>query len=159
WLGEFSGVRVYASDLQRAARTAELAMGRPADQLDARLRELSFGDFEGLTAAEIEQRYGEFYHRWLKSPRLVTPPNAEALDALQARLIAWLDSLATDHPTIAFTHGGVIRTLLGRLDPGADTVVAAPCDRVHLSFLPDRRTLAKPPLWYRFVPVDERPAQ
>jgi broad specificity phosphatase PhoE len=157
WLGEFSGVRVYASDLERAARTAELALGRPADQLDARLRELSFGDFEGLTAPEIELRYGELYHRWLERPRLVTPPNAESLEALQARLTAWLDSLDTERLTIAFTHGGVIRTLLGRLDPGAATAIAAPCDRVHLWFRPDRRTLAGPPLWQRFVPTHEWP--
>jgi broad specificity phosphatase PhoE len=95
----------------------------------------------------------------LNSPRLVTPPNAESLDALVARLLAWIDSLETDRLTLAFTHGGVIRTLLGMLDPEADVAVAAPCDRVHLSFLPDRRTLARQPLWHRFVPVDVRPPQ
>jgi broad specificity phosphatase PhoE len=150
WFEGIDSARVFASDLLRAAHTAELALGRPADQHDARLRELSFGDFEGLTAREIEERYGTFFHSWLEQPKAVTPPNAESVTALLARLTEWLDSLDPGTITVAFTHGGAIRVLLGLLDPDTETAIAAPCDSVCIELMPDRRTLAAPPQWHRF---------
>jgi broad specificity phosphatase PhoE len=149
---DIDSARVCSSDLQRAARTAELALGRPADHYDARLREISFGDFEGLTAHEIEERYGSFFRNWLEQPKTVTPPNAESVNALQARLTNWLDGLEAGTTTVVFTHGGAIRVLLGLLDPIAETAIASPCDSVCLVLRPDRRTLAAPPQWHRFRP-------
>jgi probable phosphoglycerate mutase len=48
---------VYASDLQRAVDTAQAiaAQAGLAVQTDAALRERGFGEFEGLTWAEVEQ--------------------------------------------------------------------------------------------------------
>ncbi len=147
WLVGLASAQTYASDLQRAARTAELALGRPADRLDRRLRELSFGDFEGQTAPELEVRFGALYQRWLDQPGLVTPPNAEPLIAMQARLLEWLDELDANHQTVAFTHGGVIRVLLGLLDTGGKKAMASTCESVSITLSPDRRSLAAPPLW------------
>ena len=57
---------VVASDLLRAAQTAAiLAAPHGLDiRTDRRLRELSFGDWEGLTYAEIQERYPTALAAW-----------------------------------------------------------------------------------------------
>ena len=50
---------IVASDLRRARETAEI-LAKPHGmivQTDPRLRELNFGEWEGLTYAEIQQKY------------------------------------------------------------------------------------------------------
>ncbi|TMC10637.1 MAG: histidine phosphatase family protein, partial [Chloroflexi bacterium] len=56
-------VAVFSSPMQRARRTAELA-GFPDPQVTDLLREFSYGEYEGLTSAEIrDSRPGwEIYH-------------------------------------------------------------------------------------------------
>lgn len=51
---EFGAVLV--SPMQRARRTCELAGFSAHAQIDATLREWNYGDYEGLTSAEIRQR-------------------------------------------------------------------------------------------------------
>jgi broad specificity phosphatase PhoE len=58
--------RIVSSDLARARATAA-AVGRLAGvevEIDERLRERSFGDWEGLTAQEISERWPDQYAVW-----------------------------------------------------------------------------------------------
>jgi broad specificity phosphatase PhoE len=53
--------RIISSPLARAAETARIIAGPRAVELDARLAELDYGAWEGLTLEQIEQRFpGEF---------------------------------------------------------------------------------------------------
>ena len=55
-------MEVHASDLQRAAETAEIVagmLGIAPLKVDARLRERGFGCFEGFTPAECAERHPE----------------------------------------------------------------------------------------------------
>lgn len=104
--------RIFSSDLSRARRTAELSLPSSSVTLDARLREIHFGAFEGLTFDENRARFPELFPDGQVHPQYVTGPEGESLDALQTRLFGWLHELDAEH-VIAFTHGGVIRAFLG----------------------------------------------
>jgi broad specificity phosphatase PhoE len=106
---------VYASDLARARETAEIAAGRLGVDLhlDARLRERSFGAWEGLTSAEIEERFADAHRRW-KSGEGFGADDAEPFDAFAARIHAFLDDVLARHPTdevLVVAHGGSIRVI------------------------------------------------
>ncbi|HJR45904.1 MAG TPA: histidine phosphatase family protein [Actinomycetota bacterium] len=95
---------IWSSDLQRATETA-LSLGAPRE--DARLRELDFGDLEGLTWAELEPET----RRSLVDFDGFVAPAGESVAALGRRVEAFLSALEPgDH--VVVTHGGVIRYLL-----------------------------------------------
>jgi broad specificity phosphatase PhoE len=109
---------VYASPLERARRTAEIALGGsglPLTLVDD-LRELSLGDWEGCTVEEIRTLPGDPYARWVRDPVLCLPPGGEPLDRVQARVLRAVDRIATAHPdredVLIVSHGGVISALL-----------------------------------------------
>jgi alpha-ribazole phosphatase len=92
----------------RAVQTAA-AFGRPVE-IDDRLAELDFGDFEGRTYDELERDEPELYRQWMESPTTVRFPNGESYADLQARATAALaDVRARAESALVVTHGGVIR--------------------------------------------------
>jgi alpha-ribazole phosphatase len=99
---------VVSSPRRRALQTAT-ALGRPVE-IDDRLRELDFGDFEGRTYDELERDEPELFRRWMSSPTSVRFPNGESYADLRARATAALaDVRARAESTVVVTHGGVIR--------------------------------------------------
>jgi probable phosphoglycerate mutase len=94
----------YASDLSRALETARLAWGEP--RLDPRLREVSFGRFEGALWEELETE-----HRTaLEGFREFALPGGESLRDVRARVLSFLAELSPGC-WLLFTHGAVIRIL------------------------------------------------
>lgn len=108
-------VEVRTSPLSRAARTAGLAgfEGR-AKEWDA-LLEWDYGDYEGLTPAQLQERSPGF-HIWRDGV-----PGGESLAAVAERadeVVAWARSAERD--VLVFAHGHVLRVLGARwlgLDP------------------------------------------
>ena len=104
--------RAESSDLARAVQTAELALpGRPLT-LDPRLREISFGEFEGLSVPEMAAHPA--YAAWQQDPWRFAPPGGESLGEVAARMRAWATELPGGH-TVAFSHSVALRTLLAAL--------------------------------------------
>jgi alpha-ribazole phosphatase len=101
--------RVVSSDLSRAVACAEAIAGR-AVPTDARWRELDFGAWEGLLAAEID---GGALGRFWDDPDAHPPPGGERWTALVARVGAALDE--AEGATLVVTHAGAIRAALARL--------------------------------------------
>jgi probable phosphoglycerate mutase len=107
---------IYASDLYRAwdtARTVADTVGL-AVTIDEALRERGFGHFEGLTYAEIEQRFPDASRRWRQRDADFAPPGGESLAAFQARSVAALTAIAQRHRgahVAVVTHGGVLDAL------------------------------------------------
>jgi broad specificity phosphatase PhoE len=91
--------RIVASPMARAMETAQaIATGRPVE-VDERLRELDYGRWEGLTAAEIEVRDPELRARWEHDPAATHSPGGESGDDVAARALNFLvDLLATELP-------------------------------------------------------------
>jgi len=107
---------IYSSDLLRARVTAEaLAASTGAPMLtDKALRERGFGRFEGMTYAEIEQRWPDDALRWRRREPDFEPGGGESLIAFQARCVAVATRLAAAHAGQAIAlvaHGGVLDSL------------------------------------------------
>jgi 2,3-bisphosphoglycerate-dependent phosphoglycerate mutase len=107
---------IYSSDLCRAHATATaLASGRVlAVQRDAALRERGFGRFEGLTYAEIEQRFPQDAERWRQREAAFGPGGGEPLQDFFARSVAAVTRLAAPHAgqhIAIVAHGGVLDCL------------------------------------------------
>ncbi len=127
-----------SSPLARARETMTLlreAMQLPPDdyQIDERLIEISFGDWEGQTLSELEKTSsGKIAERAANKWSFLPPgENAESYEILSWRVAAWLQSL--DKPVVCVCHGGVIRTLfhlIAGLDGDEAAEISTPQDRI-----------------------------
>lgn len=118
---------ILASDLQRTAATAaELAEVTGLDvTLDEGLRETYAGSWQGLTHHEIVERYGEQYAAWKRGEpvrrgggELETEVAARAAPVVERRA----EKLPDGGTLVVVSHGGTIRTTIGRLlglEPGS----------------------------------------
>jgi probable phosphoglycerate mutase len=114
--------RAVASPLQRALRTAELALGEDRVGLittDAGLKEIAHGEWEGLLASEIRERDGERLHAWRHAPHEVLMPQGESLQHVLDR--AWpalaraCEGLGEHDTLLVVAHDAVNRVLLCRI--------------------------------------------
>ncbi len=108
---------IYASDMQRAHRTAQ-AIAAPRGLLvrtDPRLREIAFGEWEGLTYDEIQAQYPTDLARWLADPEGCPPPGGESLAQLGARVGSLMQDITAEHShqtVLVVAHGGSLKALL-----------------------------------------------
>lgn len=108
---------LYASDLQRAWNTA-LILAESLGVLpckEARLRELAFGRWEGLTYAELQQRDAALLAAWQADPSRTAPPGGETLPQITERVNAALTAMlatAEDCTVAVVAHSGPLRVLL-----------------------------------------------
>jgi probable phosphoglycerate mutase len=126
---EFSGYRWMASPLTRARDTA-LLLGAPKDELvcDARLSEMNWGAWEGLTLADLEPELPAIRAARAHDGLDFRAPGGESNRDVQARLIDWVaDVVADGRPTIAVAHKGVVRALVS-LATGWDMREPLPSD-------------------------------
>jgi alpha-ribazole phosphatase len=108
---------VFASDLARARRTAELVgapHGRRPILLPA-LREMAMGRWDGLTAEEIRRREPDAFADWMARIAEFPFPDGESVADLQGRVWPAFEAIVTAHAgeTVAVVgHGGTNRALL-----------------------------------------------
>jgi alpha-ribazole phosphatase len=107
---------VYASDLGRALETANiLAAGKKEVMPDARLREINFGTWEGLTYDEIKQKYSDTLATWENDVYQNAPPNGETVEQLAKRVQSALNDFHERHKEqtlLIVAHGGVLQSLI-----------------------------------------------
>jgi len=95
---------IYSSDLSRAQATAA-AVAATHDlevNLDPRLRERSFGSWEGLTREDISAFPAGSRH------------DGETDDEVRVRVLAAVEEIAANHPgqqVLVVSHGGALNTL------------------------------------------------
>ena len=107
-----------ASPLARARQTMELmrrSLGlAPCDyRIDDRLAEMAFGDWEGLTLAEVGMRDPEGLAARERDKWGFVPPNGESYQQVAVRIAQWYESLRAD--SVVAAHGGTMRALLVHL--------------------------------------------
>ncbi len=111
---------IISSTLRRAVDTAaELTAvtGLPA-LLDDGLRETYAGAWQGLTHTEINERFGEEYAAWKRGEpvrRGGGELETEVADRAAPVVQAAADKLPEDGVLVVVSHGGTIRTTIGRL--------------------------------------------
>ncbi|QEO14253.1 histidine phosphatase family protein [Agromyces intestinalis] len=108
---------IVTSPLARAVATADPAAQATgiAPTVDPRLREVSFGLAEGLTAAEMAERFPEERAAFLRSPATTALPGGESGRAALERALPALGELRDAHPdgrVLVVTHNTVIRLVL-----------------------------------------------
>ncbi len=104
-----------SSPLKRARETMEILRGAlglaPLDyEIDARLIEIAYGDWEGLTLPEIEARNAGVLTQRERDKWDFAPPGGESYLELAARIGDWYRSLTSD--TVVAAHGGGVRALM-----------------------------------------------
>jgi alpha-ribazole phosphatase len=109
--------RLFASDLRRATESARILSARLgiAPEVDPRLRELSFGDWDGLSWDEIHRRDSRRMADWGERWWELSPPGGETFDDLSRRVLAWFHELEGAGVVVAVAHGGSLRALLAAL--------------------------------------------
>lgn len=115
-LADVDFAALYSSDLGRAWRTAEriaIRTGRPV-VAEPGLRERGLGVLQGLTYAEIQERFpAEFEHFKAREPDHVIP-DGESIQGKHDRVVACVESMVQRHPDqriVAVTHGGVLDSM------------------------------------------------
>ncbi len=133
-LGRLIGAEVdrfyfVSSPLGRARETMErvrdaMALDPKAYAIDRRLIEISFGEWEGLTLEEVEDRYPGVLADRDADKWHYRPPGerAETYEMLSERVLDWLKSLTG--PTVCVCHGGVMRALFRAIE-GLDEAEAS----------------------------------
>jgi probable phosphoglycerate mutase len=119
-----------SSPLSRARETMEimratLGLASAGYGLDARLAEISFGEWEGLTYAEVMLRDPDIVATREADKWEFLPPGGESYRQLALRLGAWYATLERD--TVVCAHGGTGRALVALLG------IAPPEEAVHHS--------------------------
>jgi probable phosphoglycerate mutase len=136
-----------SSPLTRARKTmelvrAELGLDVAEYRMDARLAELSFGRWEGLTFADLKRKAADVqalatreHDKWG-----FRPPGGESYADLLVRVREWHETITRD--TIVVAHGGVARTLIVHF--GVEPPAAAPVHSIEqgvvYQFAPGRLT-------------------
>ena len=115
-IGDAAAFDFVASPLGRTVTTAqiiceELGFDPTAVRTDARLMEIAFGDWEGMTREEIDARWPGAWQRRRENRWHHAMPNGENYAMVADRLQAWLDEV--EGRTIAVAHGAVGRVLRG----------------------------------------------
>lgn len=127
-----------ASPLGRTRETMErlrraMDLDPTAYRTDDRLKEVSFGDWEGFTLPELKRSVPERIAERRKVKWDFIPPgdDAESYEILSWRVAAWLKDV--NKPTVCVSHGGVIRALFklfGEMDEDEAASAAIPQDRL-----------------------------
>ncbi|HNJ14432.1 MAG TPA: alpha-ribazole phosphatase [Anaerolineales bacterium] len=108
---------IYSSDLSRAANTAQSIADFHALEInkDSRWRELSFGDWEGMTYQEMSASSPELFEAWMKDPLTISTPNGETLAQLAERVKAAFNEIKREHKdqtVLVVAHSGSLQSLL-----------------------------------------------
>jgi broad specificity phosphatase PhoE len=127
-----------ASPLGRARETMEIArvamgLDPKAYRIDDRLREVTFGRWEGFTTEEIRTREPRELAAREADKWGVSPPGGESYELFATRVRPWLAELRV--PTVVVAHGGIGRVLwieLAGLDPAEAVVTVIPHDRIFV---------------------------
>ena len=118
YLARMGAVRLWSSDLRRAAQTAAYVADASGLEVahDARLRENDVGARSGLTLTEFRERYPAEHAAWLQGRDAPQVPGAESREDMVDRVVAALDDcLATLGPGetgIAVMHGWCVKAAI-----------------------------------------------
>ncbi|MFX0073480.1 MAG: histidine phosphatase family protein [Candidatus Hermodarchaeota archaeon] len=110
---------IYTSPLYRAIHTTQILQEEfnVESVLEKNLSETHFGDWEGLSMDEINQKYQSDFKQWMENPTIFSPPKSEPLNNLISRVKSFIDNLIITNKTknkdyFVVTHGGPIRAMI-----------------------------------------------
>ncbi len=119
-----------SSPLARARTTMELmrttlGLDPAGYRVDDRLAEIAFGEWEGLSYAQVMARDHDVVAKRESNKWGFLPPGGESYAQVTVRMRAWHQTVAKD--TVVAAHGGTARALIAHLG------LAKPEDATHYS--------------------------
>jgi alpha-ribazole phosphatase len=111
---------VYASDLQRALETARIILEQRALEvfIEPRLREMSFGEWEGLTFDEIRSGWPDHHHLMHTIGDGFHAPGGEPFTETKRRVVEAVEEIVARHngeTVLVVAHGGTLQIILQHL--------------------------------------------
>lgn len=111
---------VYSSDLGRSSLTAETVASKHKLEvvICPELREIDFGQLEGLTFDQVGQLYPEVARLWMERSPELKYPGGESIYQLNNRVGVFMRRLekhAKEETILIVAHSGVLRTLVCQL--------------------------------------------
>ena len=132
---------IYSSDLGRAVQTAQILgdkLNIKVEETEA-LREMGFGEWEGLLIDEIKANYANVYTTWRNEPHLAQIPGGETLHLIKDRVDSFIQSLNEkydDKHILLVTHSVTVRVmLLAFLNSGMENIYRIKQDNTALNIV------------------------
>jgi len=154
------------SHLKRTHQTASAILAArvmetvPAPIITSELAEQHFGDWQGLTYAELEAKRGGAYHRFWHSPATERPPGGESFEDVVARVGGAMARITAEHAgrdVGAVVHGGTIRAALAvALGIDAERVLGFAVDTSSVTRMDHLNSATEGAAW-RIVAVNQHP--
>ena len=141
FLKDFDYHHIYSSDLRRAKKTADFIANHLNLEINEseKIREINFGNWEGLNLEEISDKFPEALKAWKEDPLTNGPPGGENITQFAARINMFFNELLEIHQgekIIVVTHGGVIKMYLREvLEVNADSFEVFQIDNTSLTEL------------------------
>lgn len=116
-LSEYPIDMIYCSDLGRAVQTAEIIGNHLGVEVlpTKSLREMGFGEWEGMQIKNIEEKYPETFKMWRSQPDKVNIPGAENLNIVKDRQDKLIDELNKKYDNkhiLLVSHSVTVRVML-----------------------------------------------
>lgn len=105
---------IYSSPLKRAFQTAEIISNNVKIRIDCQLKEMHFGEWEGLTHEEIRKMSSQYDLFWTK-PHLYLASSGDSFDVFKERVIGSLRNIIHHNKNknvLIVAHAVVIKQIL-----------------------------------------------
>lgn len=107
---------VISSSLVRSVTTAVIVSGYAPDEIikDDRLRELNFGDWEGMHHIEIKEKHREAWDKWSSDWENASPPKGESFLEIYIRVKSCIEDILKEHKgkkILVVSHHGTMRII------------------------------------------------
>lgn len=132
---------IYSSDLGRAIQTANIVGEKLGIDVTTTpdLREMGFGEWEGLLIDQIKNDYADIYKTWRNEPHNVDIPGGETLHLIKERtdkFISELNSKYDNKHIVLVTHSVTARVmLLSFLGSGVENIYKIKQDNTALNIV------------------------
>jgi len=107
---------IYSSDLRRAYQTASIITKEHSLSIrkDARLNEIDFGNWEGMTFNQIQRKYPQLAKKYLSHPLKTKIPDGESFLKFRSRVNKALKEILAREKgkVVIISHAGVNRIII-----------------------------------------------
>lgn len=109
--------KAYSSDKPRALNTAEIVLADRdiSVKTSKGLREISLGDWDGMTRQQIQRQFPEHFHAFWKEPHLYEPITGESAHCMQKRVVKAVEKIVAENENkniLIVTHAGALKALM-----------------------------------------------
>lgn len=107
--------RIYSSPQRRAVKTAEiLSKVTNVEYISIEgLEEINLGEWEGLSWAEVKEKYPVEYEEWYINRRYTKPPKGESYQDMLQRVLTSINKIINENcdNVVIVTHSAVIMSI------------------------------------------------